>query len=57
MVVNVLHLIHIAGLNIFSKGADNSKAFTSGFAIRTQTLQTKLKKLYKKVEKDLEVTI
>jgi hypothetical protein len=57
MVVNVLHLIHIAGLNIFSKGANNALAFSSGFAIRTQPIAAKLKKVYKKLEKDLVVSI
>ena len=57
MVVNVLHLIHIAGLNIFSKGANNANAFSSGFAIRTQPIAARIKKAYKKFEKDLVVSI
>jgi hypothetical protein len=38
-----------------NKGADNSLAYTSGFAIRTEPLTTKLAKVYSKVTKEKEV--
>jgi len=39
------------------KGADNVRAFTEGFAIRTLSIEEKIKKAYKKVKKDLAVTL
>ena len=39
------------------RGANNALAFSSGFAVRTQPIKTKLKNLYKKVKKDLVVTV
>jgi hypothetical protein len=39
------------------RGTNNALAFSSGFAIRTQPIAARIKKVYKKLEKDLVVSI